>query len=173
MIGTLDGREINETERQFLMNWKAMRIARRKQQKADAFDMLAEQLGSSVAYSMSHKTAAVSKATRLPKAALPLTLPALPARQLPRRSRRTIAQYQDAEDYRAILLPNNQLAQVVPKDISEGLRLPKVVPEQQPSLVAQRSSAMDPLLMIQHQPPLSSVGWRPVHATGGLRDRFA
>ena len=172
MIGTLDGREIKVTERQFLMNWKAMRIARRKQQKADTFDILAEQLGSSVAYSTSHKTAAVSKATRLPKAALPLTLPALPARQLPRRSRRTIAQYQDAENYRAMLLHDNPLAQVAAKDVSEGLRLPKIVPEQKPSLVTQRSSAMDPLLMVQHQSPLSSVGWRPVHATGGLQDRF-
>ena len=166
MIGTLDGREVSETERQFLMNWKAMRIARRKQQKANSFDLLAEQLGSSVA----HKTA---KAARLPQAALPLTLPALPARQLPRRSRRTIAQYQDTEDYRAMLLPDNPLAHMVAKDISEGLRLPKIVPEQRPSLVAQRGSAMDSLLMIQHQPP---VGWRQsVHATGGLQlqDRFA
>lgn len=162
MIGTLDGREVSETERQFLMNWKAMRIARRKQQKANSFDLLAEQLA--------HKT---TKAARLPKAGLPVTLPALPARQLPRRSRlRNIAKYKDTEDYRATLLPDNPLAQMVAKDVSEGLRLPKIVSEQRPSLVAQqpRGSAMDSLLMIQHQHP---VGWRPsVHATGGLHDRF-
>lgn len=163
MIGSLDGREVSETERQFLMNWKAMRIARRKQQKANSFDLLAEQLGSKIHHS--------TKAARLPKAALPLTLPALPARQLPRRSRRTIAQqYQDTEDYRAMLLPNNPLTQVVARDVSEGLRLPKIFPEQRPSLVAQRDSVMDSVLMIQHQPP---VGWRSsVHATGGLHDRF-
>ena len=163
IIGTLDGREVSETERQFLMNWKAMRIARRKQQKANSFNLLAGQLQSSVA----HKTQV--KAARLPKAALPLTLPALPARQLPRRSRRTIAQYQDTEDYRSMLLHDNPLAQVVAKDISEGLRLPRIVPEQRPSLVVQRGSAMDSMLVIQHQPPVS---WRPsVHATGGLQDR--
>lgn len=165
IIGTLDGREVSETERQFLMNWKAMRIERRKQQKVNSFDLLAEQLGSSVV----HKIHA--KAARLPKAALPLTLPALPARQLPRRSRRTIAQYQDTEDYRAMLLHDNPLPRVAAKNVSEGLRLPKIVPEQRPSLVTQRGSAMDSMLMIQHQP---SVGWRPsVHATGGLQDRFA
>ncbi len=141
-----------------------MRIARRKQQKANSFDLLAEQLA--------HKT---TKAARLPKATIPVTLPALPARQLPRRSRRTIpAQYQDTEDYRATFLPENPLAQVIGRDVSEGLRLPKIVPEQRPSLLAQqRGSTMDSLLMIQHQPS-AGIGWRPsVHATGGLTDRFA
>jgi hypothetical protein len=140
-----------------------MRIARRKQQQANSFDLLEEQLA--------HKT---SKAARLPKATIPVTLPALPARQLPRRSRRTVpAQYQDTEDYRATFLPENPLAQMVAQDMS-GLRLPKIVPEQRPSLVAQqRGSTMDSLLMIQHQPSVG-IGWRPsVHATGGLHDRFA
>ena len=141
-----------------------MRIARRKQQTVNSFDLLAEQLGQSAAH------ATHTKAARLSKAALPLTLPALPARQLPRRSRRTIAQYQDTEHYRAMVHPDDPLAQVVARDINEGLRLPKIATEQRPSLVAQRVSGMDSLLMIQHQHP---VGWRPsVHATGGLHDRF-
>lgn len=138
-----------------------MRIARRKQLKANSFDLLAEQLA--------QKT---TKAARLPKAGLPVTLPALPARQLPRRSRRSIAHYKDTEDYRAMLLSDNPLVQIVTKDVCKGLGLPKIVPEQRPSLVAQqpRGLAMDSLLMIQHQHP---VGWRPsVHATGGLHDRF-
>lgn len=146
-IGTLDGREVSENERQFLMNWKAMRIARRNQQKPDLFDQLAEQ-GTTVAYSNKHKTGvAASKTALLATASLPVTLPALPARQPIRRCRRVITQYQDSKDYGA-------------------MSLPKIVSDYKPSLVAQRSVVVvDPLLlMIQHQ---HTVGWRPVHATGG------
>ena len=151
-----------------------MRVARRRKQKADA---LGEQMGSvTMANSKNRKTQdASSLKAQMPKAALPLTLPALPARQLPRRSRRTI-QYQEAErhpDYGTMLLPVYSVAQVISKDISEGLRLPEIVTGQSPSLVAQRTSAVqDSLLAIQHQPLLSSVSHRPVHVTGGIHNRF-
>lgn len=153
-----------------------MRVARRRQQKADA---LAEQMESvTLSNSKNHKTqAASSMKAQMPKAALPLTLPALPARQLPRRSRRTV-QNQETEhqpDYRTMLLPVYSVAQIVhlPKDVSEGLRLPEILTDQLPSLVAQKTSDVrDSLPMIQHQPLPSSVSHRPVHATGGFHNRF-
>lgn len=169
LIGCLDGREVSETERQFLMNWKVMRVARRRQQKAD---VLAEQMGSvTLANSKNDKTqTASSLKAQMPKAALPLTLPALPARQLPRRSRRIVLGYQEAEhqaDYRTMLLPVYSLAQVASKDVCEGLRLPEIVTDQLPSLVAQKTSVVrDSLPMIHHQQLLSSVSHRPVHVTG-------
>lgn len=154
-----------------------MRVARRRQKKADA---LAEQMGSVILansknHNITHQAASKLKA-QMPKAALPLTLPALPARQLPRRSTRTM-QYQGAEhqpDYRTMLLPVYSVAQVVSKEyISEGLRLPEIVTDQLPSLVAQKTSTVcDPLPMIQHQSLLQSISHKPVHATGGIHNRF-
>lgn len=174
MTGSLDGREVSETERQFLMNWKVMRVARRKQQKADA---LTEQTGSMpMAYSKYQKTQQFTSSSKaqLPKAALPLTLLALPARQLPRRRKRAM-QYQHTEhqpEYRTMLLPVYSVAEVS-KDISGGLRLPEIVPDQLPSLVAQKPPAIqDSLPMIQHQPLVSSISRRPVHVAGGFHNRF-
>lgn len=170
----LDGRQINETERQFLMNWKAMRVARRKMHRADT---LAEQMESvAMAHGKSHKNS--TSKLRMPQSAMPLTLPALPARQLPRRNKRAPHHHQETEhhpaDYRAMMFPGYSAAQMISKDISEGLRLPQLVPDRGPSLAAQRSSTVrDPSLpVLQHQPLLSSVGWKPVHATGLIHNRF-
>ena len=167
-IVNFDGREVSETERQFLMNWKAMRVARRKLQAGQMESV-------TMAHSNIHHKISNSN-PHLPKPAMPLTLPALPARQLPRRSRRTASYYQGTEyqpDYRALMLSDYSMAQAVPKDISRGLKLPQLVPGQVPSFVAQqRSSTIQSLPVLQHQPLLPSLGLKPVHATGGVHNRF-
>lgn len=145
-----------------------MRKARRKQQRANALDVhaLLAQQEASEGYHMSHTISKVPQT----KHALSLTLPALPARQLPRRSKR-IVQHQGTTyqpDYKTVLLSDYPMTQAMAKDVSEGLKLPEIVHDQHPSLATQRSS----FLMRQHQLPLSTVGWKPVHATGGIQERF-
>ena len=80
-VGVVDGREVGETEKQFLVNWKAMRKARRKQQKALQAPRM-EPSESSKAIPTAKQILTSSRP------APPLTMPALPARQLPRRQKR-------------------------------------------------------------------------------------
>lgn len=79
----LDGHEVGEMERQFLMNWKAMRKARRRQQKRSL-----EQ----IPYYQINEKASVPLIFHDAGPAPPLTLPALPARQLPHRCKKVMYQ---------------------------------------------------------------------------------
>ena len=73
-VVNLDGREITETERTFLLKWKEMRKARHRQEKKVASDTTIE----SSSHSIPHHTKKIMPVH-------PLTMPALPARQLPRK----------------------------------------------------------------------------------------
>lgn len=159
-IGSLDGREVSETERQFLLNWKAMRVARRKQQQT-------AELGASVAYGRNFKTSVSKSKAPFFKSALPLTLPALPARQLPRRTKKNTQYHQADVDLHHY--GGYTMAEATSKDVSDGLRLPEI-PNQMLSLVTQKSSTIHGSLpVIRPQPPLSTVGWRPMlHVNSGL-----
>ena len=79
----LDGHEVSETERQFLMNWKAMRKARRKHQKRSL-----EQIPYVVNDTLPSSHPVFISSAPAP----PPTLPALPARQLPHRCKKLIHQ---------------------------------------------------------------------------------
>ncbi len=68
----VDGKEVSDTERQFLVNWKAIRRARRKNQ-TQVTDPLTNIETIPTAKQILHKGPP------------PLTMPALPPRQLPRR----------------------------------------------------------------------------------------
>jgi len=82
---SLDGREVTETERTFLLKWKEMRRARIKQEKKLTSDTTVE--------SSSHTVHSHEK-TKKSMPVHPLTMPALPARQLPRKSKNNYQQNQ-------------------------------------------------------------------------------
>ena len=75
---SLDGREVTETEKIFLLKWKEMRRARIKQGKKLMSDTTVE--------SSSH-TVHPHKNSKKIMPVHPLSMPALPARQLPRKSK--------------------------------------------------------------------------------------
>ena len=75
----LDGRETTETERIFLLKWKEMRKARHKQGKKPY------PLMSDTTIEGSSHAAYPHRNTRKSMFVHPLTMPALPARQLPRK----------------------------------------------------------------------------------------
>ena len=123
----LDGREVSETERQFLLNWKTMRRARRKQQR--------------LAQRYLQKQNAIDPANVIPTAqqilssqpAPPLTMPALPARQLPRRTKRPPHQQPQTQDpglpalasYNVVAM--HQGMSVLEPIEEQGIRLPEIV----------------------------------------------
>ena len=127
----LDGHEISETERSFLMNWKAMRKARRRQQKRSL---------DQIPYYLSEP---VSDPILLSSVPAPPTLPALPARQLPRRSKKT---HHDIE----------KLPQITESEDSGMMdfKLPELAPYQ--SIIAQQEQLMNKLS--GHQ--LTEKPWR-------------
>lgn len=74
----LDGREVGETEKQFLINWKAIRKSHRKHYK-EAVQTETTESVMDIIPTAKHISS---------RPALPMTMPALPARQLPRRKKR-------------------------------------------------------------------------------------
>jgi hypothetical protein len=133
-IVMLDGHEVTDTEKAFLMNWKTMRKARRRLQK--------QSLGQMPFFD----EASSSGPTILPSIPVPPTLPALPARQLPRRSKK----------------PNNHESQikrlpqlVISNEIDGSFKLPELIPYQS---------------IITHQGPLLNAlsnekPWRTIEST--------
>lgn len=114
----LDGHEISETERLFLMNWKVMRKARRRQQKKSL---------ERIPYFLSE---AISDPTVLSSAPVPPTFPALPARQLPHRCKRLPRLTQSEDAPSAVRVEDN-------------FKLPELVPYQ--SIIAQQQQLMNKL----------------------------
>lgn len=124
----LDGHEISETERLFLMNWKAMRKARRRQQKKSL-----EQ----IPYFLSEP---ISDPVVLSSVPAPPTLPALPARQLPRRCKRT--HQQDATHKKLPQLTQSEDMAGAGR-VEDNFKLPELVPYQ--SIIAQQEQLMNKL----------------------------
>ncbi len=120
----VDGKEVSDTERQFLVNWKAIRRARRKNQKQ-------------VADPLNIETIPTAKQI-LHKGPPPLTMPALPPRQLPRR----IQQYSSPRHgYLTQQVSHNIVAGGLPErngKQSGSIKLPDIV-----STYAARSVTMD------------------------------
>ncbi len=103
--GMVDGKEVSENERQFLVNWKAIRRARRKQQR-QVLD-----------YPDPSTTAIpTTKKSIYP----PLTMPAFPPRQLPRR----IKQHQSSELHKVAVPIHQELTEN--KDM-KYINLPHIV----------------------------------------------
>lgn len=94
--GVVDGKEVSDNERQFLVNWKAMRRARKKQRKQQVLEYH-DQLATT-------QTIPTSKQSLYP----PLTLPAFPPRQLPRRIKQhhQLAELPEPEDRNYVKLPH-------------------------------------------------------------------
>lgn len=144
----LDGHEVSDTEKLFLMNWKAMRKARRRQQKRSLEQMsciLDDALPSDpVIFSVP----------------VPPTLPALPARQLPQRckKRRNPTEFGQIHSK----LPQLVLSEQVPEipNVEENLKLPELIPYQ--SIIAQQGHLMN-ALSSNHLPEQS---WRPIAVNG-------
>ena len=110
----LDGREVSETEKVFLMNWKAMRKAHKRHQKSSTQipSIFSSMLPSNV----------IPPANKIYSSTLPPTLPALPARQLPRR--RTKHNQPVPEEFPRLINPE-EVQMVYEKD---ELTLPELVP---------------------------------------------
>lgn len=129
----MDGHGVSETEKAFLMNWKAMLKARRRQQKRTLqqipyiSEKLSEQLSSDAAI--------------IP--APPLTLPALPARQLPRRNKKC-SHHETSFSHMQEKLPqlvNHE--EVQPTREVDDFKLPELVPYQ--SMIAQQGHVVNTL----------------------------
>lgn len=125
----LDGHEVSETERLFLMNWKAMRKARRRQQKQSL-----EQMPYILSEPLSSDPVILSS--------VPLTLPALPARQLPHRCKKM--------SHNEVTHKMHVLPQLVHSEEVSGLRkvdndfkLPELAPYK--SIIAQQEHLMNNL----------------------------
>lgn len=133
----LDGHEISETERLFLVNWKAMRKARRQQQKKALVEHFLNE--------------PISDPIVLASVAAPPTLPALPARQLPRRSKK---KHQQEATHKT--LPHLTQVDELPaaKNIEDSFKLPELVPYQ--SIIAQQEQLMNNL----SGHPLQEKPWR-------------
>lgn len=89
---SLDGREVNQTERLFLMRWKAMRKARRN--KSTLLNDIT--LMNDIHHNgfSSNPCIASTKHVLLSASVCPLTLPALPVSVLPRKSKKRFEQDQ-------------------------------------------------------------------------------
>ena len=110
----LDGHEVSETEKTFLMNWKAIRKARRRKQKRslEHIQYYGETIKSSDAAILSVPA--------------PPTLPALPARRLPHRCKKQSSM--------------NDVGSKLPQLVSgstddENFKLPELVSYQQEHLI--------------------------------------
>ena len=86
-VVSLDGREVNETEKLFLMKWKAMRKARRNKSKT---------LMEAIPYHDSSSDAHIASVSHVLMSApvYPFTLPALPVRLLPRKGKKPYQKHQ-------------------------------------------------------------------------------
>lgn len=109
--GMVDGREIGDTERQFLINWKAIRKARRKHQRRAVEYNQCE---------LRDSNQAISKAKQIIyRAPPPLTIPALPPRQLSRRIKQ--------QPKFSLQLKTNIQQQQEIVEHSSSLKLPEIV----------------------------------------------
>ena len=114
----LDGHEVSDTEKVFLMNWKAMRKARRKQRQQ----------------SLEQLIAVPAAAPAILPSAPPLTLPALPARQLPHRCKKRRHYIHESAPFSYV---HNQLPQLISEEIEvtepdtkKDFKLPELAPYQ-------------------------------------------
>lgn len=134
----LDGHEVSETERLFLLNWKAMRKARRRQQKKSLEQIpyfLSESQMTDQVY---------SHVSSVPVA--PPTLPALPARQLPYRCKKRYRQ-ETAIQKLPQLIHSEELPSA--KQVEDNFKLPELAPYR--SIISQQGHLVNKLS--NHQVP--------------------
>lgn len=121
----LDGHPISDMERIFLMNWKAMRKARRKQQKKSHEQISCDNILSELASNPSIKK--TNSSISVP----PLILPALPPRELPHRCKKV--NQQDIRSKLPQLAHHNQLEEPITGELKRGakdLTLPEIAHNQ-------------------------------------------
>lgn len=163
-VGVVDGREVSETEKQFLVNWKAMHKARRKQQKVLQAPRM-EPSESSKAIPTAKQILTSSRP------APPLTMPALPARQLPRRQKRhgsLVHQQSQFHETLPVYTSHNIVTMhhggyIEPDgtEQSRGVKLPEIVSNYQPHMGSQMRTKFSPIK--DH----SMLSHRMIHVTGG------
>ena len=155
LTGVVDGKEVSDTERQFLVNWKAMRKARRKHQRhlMEYPDPLTN-------------SDAIPTAKQIVyKAPPPLTMPALPPRQLPRRTKH---QHLPAPGPVPQLSTHTVRAKLEShREQSVGIKLPNIVSTYNQVPIARRS-------IVEKVSPLkNSVSQlRPIHVLRQNEDHF-
>lgn len=165
----MDGREVGETERQFLVNWKAMRKARRKQQK--------EFRDPRMEPSDSLKTIpTVEQILSASRPAPPLTMPALPARQLPRRKKRhgslalvhQQSQFHETlpvhTSHNIVTMHQGDYTESNGGEQSRGIKLPQIVSRYPGHMDNQIGTMMGNLSPIKDH---SIVPHRTIHVIGG------
>ncbi len=152
----LDGHKVSPTERQFLMSWKVMRKARRRQQKRSLEQM---------SYVMNEALPPSTHSIFHPSGpAPPLTLPALPARQLPHRCKKVI--HQEPSSSGQIHNSTVHTEEMVGAMEFDGFKLPELAPYK--SIIAQQGHLMSTL---SNQQLPREKPWRTIEvATGnGMR----
>lgn len=148
----LDGHEVSDTEKLFLMNWKAMRKARRRQQKKSLERMPG-------IYSEAHPSDSVIRSS----VPAPPTLPALPARQLPHRLKKRKNTIHEPTFHK---LPQLMLSEEVPDNTRvEDFRLPELAPYQ--GIIAQKGHLVN-TLSSNHLP---EKPWRTIEVSNGPDQR--
>ena len=122
IIGILDGREVSDMERQFLINWKVMRKARKRQQKLSINQMTSFFSDFLPSGPDTYSANQILPAIPVP----PPTLPALPARQLPHRCKRS--SQQQAHQLLPLLQAPNKVPVSSETSELEDFRLPEIAP---------------------------------------------
>ena len=114
----LDGHEVSKTEKTFLMNWKAIRKARRRKQKRsfEQIQYYGEKIPSDAA---------------ILSVPAPPTLPALPARSLPHRCKKVQSSINDVSSK----LPQLVFSEKTGSTDDENFKLPELVSYQQEHLI--------------------------------------
>ena len=146
-IALLDDHEVSDTEKQFLMNWKKMRKARRRQQK-QSLERMSHFFDETLPSTFSSVPA-------------PPTLPALPARQLPHRckKRNTAGELPSITQIHQLpqLLATDEVKNKI--EVEENFKLPELVPYQ--SIIAQQGHQMNALSNY-----LPETSWRAIEVNG-------
>lgn len=143
----LDGHEVSDTEKLFLMNWKATRKARRRKQKL------------SLELSCVYDEALPSDPVTLSSILAPPTLPALPARQLPHRCKKRNNPASEPVHKLPQLVLSEEASNKM-KSGEENFKLPELVPYQ--STIAQQGHLMNAL----SNNYLPEKPWRTVEVSG-------
>ena len=128
-IALLDGHEVSDTEKVFLMNWKKMRKVRRRLQK-QSLEQMARFFGETV----------TSDPVVLSSIPAPPTLPALPARQLPHRCKKRESDSVSLSQIQKLpqLVTSNEVGDKMKVD--GNFKLPELVP-----IVSQQGHLMNTL----------------------------